>query len=220
MATSGRARQVLPWVALSMLTEGEGDALRVNALSLVSSDAPKEPKVFVREDAIAHPRMRQAVLNATPPLWQAYALLGGWVVEGRGFVLFDRFNVQLKGLEQEFVRYQLPALSFSAAPVLEIYRSVAAKARARPTVERLIQENIGMVLTRGREGIGAMWLRGDVTGAIEALRQDVVGLVMLVDLGLKRGSVKLDGTPIPVDWDRRLRSAMRATGAAGAGGAA
>ncbi len=210
MESGPRTRMVLPWIVVSMLTEGEGEDLRIAAVALVSSEAPKDPRAFVREDAIAHPFMRQAVLKATPSLKDAYPLLGGWVLEHRGFVLFDRFGTQLKALEKDFQRYELPPLSFAQSPTLEVYRSIAPKARARPTVERLIQENLGMILSRGRDSITAMWLKGDVTGALEALRQDAIGLCMLLDLGLKRGTVKLDGAPIPVDWDRRLRSAVRA----------
>lgn len=215
MESGPRTRVVLPWIVVSMLTEGEKEDLRIAALALVSSDAPKEPKVFVREDAIAHPLMRVAVLKATPSLKEAYPVLGGWILEGRGFILFDRFGLQLKALEKEFQLYELPPVTFAQSPTLEIYRSIAPKARARPTVERLIQENLGMVLSRGRDSITAMWLKGDVTGALEALRQDAIGLCMLLDLGLKRGTVKLDGSPIPVDWDRRLRSAVRSAGPPG-----
>lgn len=210
MESPGRTRLVLPWVALSFLTEGEGEQERIIAFSVVTSDAPKEPKVYLRDDAIPNLRIRQAILNATPSIWQAYAPMATWISEGRGFALFDRFGRQLKALEGEFVRLGLEPISFSNAPILEIYRSVSPKARARPTVERLIQENVGMVLSRGRASIAEMWPKGDFTGALEALRQDAVGLQMLIDLGLKRGSVKLDGTPIPVDWDRRLRTLARA----------
>lgn len=210
MSGAPTSRAVLPWVALSLLAEGDPKEPRIHAVALLSSNLPKEPQVYFREEAVAHPNMRRALLSSTPTLPQLYPLLQGWVQEGRGLVLFDRFGAQLRALEQEFARLTLPPLSFTGVPTLEVYRSVAPHARARPTVERLIQENLGMVLSRGRESISNMWTKGDFTGALEALRQDVTGLYLLIDLGLKRGTVKLDGAPIRVDWDRRLRAAARA----------
>ena len=211
MATgASRPRMVLPWIVLSILVDGEGEAARVAAVAALPSDTPKQPRVYVRAEAIPSPVLRRAITSATPELRQAFLDLGGWILEGRGLVLYDRFGQQLALLEREFLHAGAPPVTLTGSPTREIYRSVAPKARARPTVERLIQENVGVVLSRGRDSIMAMWKRGDVSGTLEALRQDVTGLYLLLDLGLKRGTVKLDGKPIPVDWDRRLRNVVRA----------
>lgn len=213
-------RMTHPWVALSMISDGEGDAARVVAMATSPSDAPKDLKVFVQIEAISDPVVRQTLLSDDPsfrevilhgalPFHEAYLSVGQWILEGRGVVHYDPHGLQLPMLEREFPRHGLPGVSFAQTPTLEIYRSVAKNARARPTLERLIQENLGVRLSRGREAVLAMWKKGDAPGALEGLREDVSGLHRLLELGLKRGTVKLDGKPIPVDWDRRLRGLMR-----------
>jgi hypothetical protein len=219
------SRMTHPWVALSMIADGEGEAARIVAMATIPSDAPKDLRTFVQIEAIADPTVRETLLNqddafrqvilrGSVPFHEAYMSIGTWLLEGRGFVLYDPQGRQLPLLEQEFPRHGLPGVHFGQTPTLEIYRSVAKNARARPTLERLITENLGIRLARGREAVLALWRKGDAPAALEGLQEDVTGLYRLLDLGLKRGTVKLDGKPIPVDWDRRLRGLMRQASAA------
>lgn len=207
-----------------MISEGEGEQARIVALATSPSEDPKALRIFVQIEAISDPVIRETLLSEDPafrdvvlhgalPFHDAYLSVGQWILEGRGFVLFDPHGRQLPLLEQEFPRHGLPGVHFSQTPTLEVYRSVAKNARARPTLERLIQENLGVGLARGREAILALWKKGDAPAALEGLREDVSGLHRLLELGLKRGTVKLDGKPIPVDWDRRLRGLMRSAAA-------
>lgn len=226
MDAKSRPRMLAPWVAVSMVLEGE--AARMVALGAVASDDPKAVRLFVQPDAVQDAHVRDALLSPDPsfrevllsgalPFHEAYTSLGAWIVEHRGFVLFDPPGRQLGILEREFPVLGLSGISFADSPKLEVYRSVSAHAKARPTLERLIQENLGVKLSRGREAILSLWKKGDTPAALEGLKEDVSGLFRLLDLGLKRGVVKLDGKPIAVDWDRRLRGLQRAA-SGGAGG--
>lgn len=217
MAPEERARRFAPYVILSVVPAGgrphgavkiaKAPLAEVGAVSLLISDGAREVRSYLNFDVLPDEAVRERARVLARPLVEAHATLGLLRQEGRVLVIYDAHHRVLTMLSENFRRQGLPDLELSKATLIDVYRTVSATARSKPTLDRVVRENLGLGAAETRPSSEQLWEAGDMSALIAFTRDEVEQLDRVLQMGLHRGTLSLDGRRAQVDWDRRLRLA-------------
>lgn len=212
-----RPRAFAPYVVLSVVPAGgrphgavkiaKAPLAEVGVVSMLVSDGDREVRSFLNFEALADPDLRERARTLARPLPEAHATLGLLRQEGRVLVIYDAYHRVLTMLSENFRRQGLPDLELARGPIIDVYRTVSATARSKPTLDRVVRENLGLGAAETRPSSEDLWQRGDIAALIAFAREEVDQLDRVLQMGIRRGTLSLDGRRTQVDWDRRLRLA-------------